>query len=618
MAVFQRLDFSNPDFFYTPGRGAGQWHGGIDINVPVEGTHTVPPDVYYRFVWTKIEGRTLGSYTWTYFDGLVNAAISRGQKFDFGIMTVFPGAEVEAGGQTFANGGGMGCYPEYLHNLMQAESVKDWKLPGGQTWTPNYNSPSYHARLLALHQAINTHINNTSFNGVRYKDVVNIIDIRGYGAWGEWHSAYTPNNAVTDYPAGTFPTEASLKKIVDAHTQGFPDHQLVAMIAAFDAHYLNNTWNPPYIADYILNVARNNKGPIGWRRDQWGATDSYLSSYLENNNRNYNNGAPFSTAIMNRWRTAPITGEPPAWNPGDFYDLERQIRLYHASQFGNGNYGTFSFSNTLKNNVRAASKASGYRIVVDRIDPTVNNYNLTIQSVWQNVGIAPTYENWDINYELTNFSGSIVWTGKSSFNPRLYAPEATTKTVNDSFVIPSSVPAGTYSLKVRVADPTGVRKYLPLAITATPSATGRYTVQNVTLTGTTPPPVNVAPVASAGADQSITLPSNSVTVNGSATDSDGTVNLYLWSKITGPVAGGGTITSPILATTTITGLLEGTYTYQLTVTDDDGATGSDLVTITVNPAPVVPPAKEITQVLVNVTNKRVTTTYNDGSTVVQQ
>jgi hypothetical protein len=166
--------------------------------------------------------------------------------------------------------GGTAAYPQYLHNLMKAEAVKDWR--SGSTWVPNYNSNNYLNRLLALNQAIYNHIQTTSYNGIKYKDVMNFIDIRGYGSWGEWHSAGLVDN-VSQYPAGTFPTVASFKRIVDAHTKGFPTIPLVAMIAAFDAGWLNNTKNPAEIAYYVL-TQRNSWGPIGWRRDQWGANRS--------------------------------------------------------------------------------------------------------------------------------------------------------------------------------------------------------------------------------------------------------------------------------------------------------------------------------------------------------
>ncbi len=93
--------------------------------------------------------------------------------------------------------------------------------------------------------------------------------------------------------------------------------------------------------------------------------------------------------------------------------------------------------------------------------------------------------------------------------------------------------------------------------------------------------INVDPVVNAGADQAITLPTNNVNLVGSATD-DGTIATYLWSKVSGPA--GSTFATPNAAGTAVSGLVEGTYVFRLTATDNDGATGTDDVQITVNPA----------------------------------
>jgi hypothetical protein len=100
---------------------------------------------------------------------------------------------------------------------------------------------------------------------------------------------------------------------------------------------------------------------------------------------------------------------------------------------------------------------------------------------------------------------------------------------------------------------------------------------------TTASVTNTAPTANAGADQTITLPTSSVTLTGSGTDSDGTIDSYAWTKISG---GAATITSPSSATTTVTGLVQGTYSFWLTVTDNAGSTNADAIIITVNPATV--------------------------------
>lgn len=92
---------------------------------------------------------------------------------------------------------------------------------------------------------------------------------------------------------------------------------------------------------------------------------------------------------------------------------------------------------------------------------------------------------------------------------------------------------------------------------------------------------NVSPTANAGTDQAITLPTSSVTLTGSGSDADGTITAYAWTKLSGT---GGTLTTPAAATTTFTGLTAGTYIVQLTVTDNEGATGTDTATITVSAA----------------------------------
>jgi len=80
----------------------------------------------------------------------------------------------------------------------------------------------------------------------------------------------------------------------------------------------------------------------------------------------------------------------------------------------------------------------------------------------------------------------------------------------------------------------------------------------------------------------ITLPTSSVSLNGSGTDPDGIISTYLWRKISGPAAG--TITNTASATTSATGLVLGVYKFELKVTDNSGASDLDTMQVTVNPA----------------------------------
>ena len=100
------------------------------------------------------------------------------------------------------------------------------------------------------------------------------------------------------------------------------------------------------------------------------------------------------------------------------------------------------------------------------------------------------------------------------------------------------------------------------------------------------PAPNVAPTANAGNDITITLPTNSIILNGSGSDADGSIASYNWVKVSG---GAATIVNTSAASTNVTGLVQGSYTFRLTVTDNSGATATDMVNVTVLPAPNVPP-----------------------------
>ena len=106
------------------------------------------------------------------------------------------------------------------------------------------------------------------------------------------------------------------------------------------------------------------------------------------------------------------------------------------------------------------------------------------------------------------------------------------------------------------------------------------TTSPLTITGQSTT-ANAHPTASAGSDQTM-VGNATVTLNGSGSDSDGTVASYAWSHVSGP---NGTFTNPNTAAPNFTApdpaLLVQTITLRLTVTDNLGATVTDDVVITV-------------------------------------
>ncbi len=92
---------------------------------------------------------------------------------------------------------------------------------------------------------------------------------------------------------------------------------------------------------------------------------------------------------------------------------------------------------------------------------------------------------------------------------------------------------------------------------------------------------NTPPVANAGSDKTITLPTTSVQLLGSGTDANGTISKYSWTKVSGPSTY--ILSSASVAAPSVSALVTGTYTFRLTVTDNGGATDYDDVNVIVDP-----------------------------------
>ncbi len=135
---------------------------------------------------------------------------------------------------------------------------------------------------------------------------------------------------------------------------------------------------------------------------------------------------------------------------------------------------------------------------------------------------------------------------------------------NSSIVNPvfSNLVAGTYTLRLTVTDNSGVKATDDINIIVNSAA------------------VNKPPIAKAGNDITITLPTNSVQLNGNGSyDPDGTIT-YSWAKIAGPTQfslNSSTIVNPVFSN-----LVTGTYTLRLTVTDNSGAKATDDINVIVN------------------------------------
>ena len=561
------------------------------------------PTVYYRRFTVPELVNAAGNYYWTRFDSKINAAIDARQKFAFGVFTMYAWPEADSffnitptvsgiDQRTGTNRTARTAVSNEWHTAMQAGATKDWIGESGD-WVPNYNSAAFLTRLNNMWAAINNHLDTggytPSWSGgqrIKYRDVIQYIDIRGFGTWGEWHSyGSAPGNNVANYPPGTFPTVATFKAIIDAHVNNLQNYQLVCINNIYDGGRLGNIGIPAEVGVYAL-TRTTLKGYVGRRNDHAGEITGYDDYQLQLNPYSFG-GYRMDTAHQYRHRLAPHHGEPPG---GPVYyngvvqgALPMQARKWKWASIGNGNYGQGNVpTGAGGDSVRLAYHLMGYHLRITGGTITVGS-NITMNVQWQNFGLTPTYNRWYVEYSLRNGSGTTVWKDTSAFDPYLFSPEDGQQTKTDVFPI-SGVAAGTYGMYVTIKDSTGYMTPLQLAITGRDAANS-YFLSNISVNGA---PTNNRPIVSAGPNQTITSPDNDAALNSTVSDPDGTIASTVWTQTSGP----NTATfSPnnTTADPTVTGLIVGVYVFNLLVTDDDGDTQTDDVIITVNAAPNLAP-----------------------------
>jgi hypothetical protein len=254
---------------------------------------------------------------------------------------------------------------------------------------------------------------------------------------------------------------------------------------------------------------------------------------------------------------------------GSGSDPDGSIVSYAWSKVS-GSGGTITSPNSASTTVTGLSAGSyTFRLTVtddkgatasDDVNVTVTSSPPPNQPPTANAGpnVTTTSTSVTLSGSGSDPDGSIVsysWSRVSGSGGTITSPNSASTSV-------TGLSVGTYTFRLTVTDDKG----------ATASDDVTIAVNSV------PPPPNQPPTANAGPDQTIHMPTRTATLSGSGSDPDGSIVSYLWTKVSGL---GGNITSPNTASTTVTGLIVGTYVFRLTVTDNNGATATDNVTITV-------------------------------------
>jgi hypothetical protein len=429
------IPLSAPEIPNT-GRGLYDWQGERSMTPP--GWPLV--DYYQRdeIDWARDLEPSKGVYPFLSTPGVIDQglamAAAKGGKLRFRVMAWV--------------GSGSPRYPSYIPTLTS----------GGYTF-PDWNSEVWLTAWEGLWRAL----------GQKYGSDPRVgeVDTSGYGAWGEWHMC--PSTCITT--AGSHITTANGVRMVAAVVKAFPKAHVVLSTSA--AIKDDSPLQPPLMPAIIKAFPT-----VGFHMDNFGAVAPADGNYLPLAKPG---GAVPNLEIWERWKTAPVVAEWWALSSATLANAKQSEEEFHVGMIGSGNNPSQIWK-TNPAQYEEIIKRSGFRYQLDRVEvtPLTAGHATILTTTWENVNVAPTYDPWEVRYELRN-GENIAWSARSALDLRELLPtEGKPVKATDTLTLPAGLPKGNYTLAVQVADATNTVAPMRLADTGRTND-GAYPLGTVTV-----------------------------------------------------------------------------------------------------------------------------------------
>jgi hypothetical protein len=403
-----------------------------DVAANPAGVHAV--DRYARYTWGQVNP-SQGTYDFGYIETMMATAQANGGRAGFRIMPVWAGQGNILPADVAANAN---CWINYNN-----DTIPDW------------NSDYYLTRWEGLWAEIGQRYANNPSLG--------FVDVGGMGCWGEWHN--WPYHDQYPRPAGvggqTEVAFASAQRIIKAVVDALPNAFIfLNTISGLDDPSDAVTGRSAEYGAKIMTWAFSYSPRVGIRNDAWGggivqqsAIDGLSAAHQYAITHNY----PETQQALNRWKVAPLITE---WAndftagsaDGNFIKGDAQVSYYHMSLLGSSNFqGPVSnYGSAEQTAFIHANHSAGYRYKVDSVilPQTVASGNaMTIAVTWSNQNVAPTYEQWNVTYQV---KGAATVTQSSTLDMRLILPGAPVQDMVD--IATGALAPGTYTLFVTIRD----------------------------------------------------------------------------------------------------------------------------------------------------------------------
>jgi len=376
------------DVLTNPGIGFSDFHfawgqGALSLSKhPHSGTE------YFRFYWNEIEPAR-GQIDFAKVDAIIKQAEKRANSmnFAFRLMTLdshHSGSKI----------------PQWLINL----GINGTWVDDGLTFVPDYSDVVFMAESKRLIEAFGKRYNNNP--------QIDHVDIGMVGSWGEWNLAGIPNSK----PLHELYAAEILNQYVDWHQQAFPDKPTVMLIGAGKS--------------LTYAVAKGS----GWRADCLGDWHRFSPtwSHMKNDYPQRIAQATIEFPQFNdAWKIAPVQFETcdnmQRWKQVENYSLETVQATFdwalqqHASLI---NAKSGHVPPEYRAIVDSTLKKLGYRFVLRGLahPQNIENNQLKLSMNWENIGVAPSYNQYPLAVRLKDKNDNIVAQIESDIDMRKWLP----------------------------------------------------------------------------------------------------------------------------------------------------------------------------------------------------
>jgi hypothetical protein len=294
--------------------------------------------------------------------------------------------------------------PAYVLDHLSPAEKQTRQMEGRPYTVADARNPFYRERLRAFLQAIEKHFDN--------RRPATLIDLRGFGLWGEWHSGFRYPDLKT--------RRAALKDIIDVWSGALPDH-LLALSFSYDpdgskALYAgpNNKLDSQFTTNYTdflrysaFDLALKRKN-ITFRRDGCGGAVHSNERRLNEEAFTSYHRAPFVGEFLGGYGAVKQGGSNwVSWMLDDALSLHPNYLNFIGWQ----SEDALAFIRERPDLVAKGALHMGYRFV-----PTLLEYpasiksdeSFEIRSTWINRGVGRALRNYQLRFCLRSEAGKSI------------------------------------------------------------------------------------------------------------------------------------------------------------------------------------------------------------------